>query len=65
MRCTGPGGELRELIRQQWTFSPQRSTEEVEDYRMALKDIVVLELAIIPDIDKRGMHASMVSLRVG
>jgi len=32
---------------------------------MALKDIVALELAIIPDIDKRGMHASMVSLRVG
>ena len=63
--CTVAGGEPRELIRQQWTFSPQGSMEEVEDYRVSLNDVVVLELTIIPDIENRGMHASLVSLRVG
>ena len=53
------------MIRQQWTFSPQGSTEEVEDYRVTLDDVLVLELAIIPDIGKGGVHASLVRLRVG
>jgi hypothetical protein len=55
---------LREVNRQQWTFSPQGSTEEVEDYRVTLDDVVVLELAIIPDTGN-GVHASLVRLRVG
>ena len=53
------------MIRQQWTFSPQGSTEEVEDYRVTLDDVVVLELAIIPDINNGGAHASLVRLRIG
>jgi hypothetical protein len=63
--CTLAGGQRREVIRQQWTFSPQGSTEEVEDYRVTLDDVVVLELAIIPDIGNGGVHASLVRLRVG
>ncbi len=59
------GGERREIIRQQWTFSPQGSTEEVEDYRVSLKDVVILELAIIPDINNGGAHASLARLRFG
>jgi hypothetical protein len=65
VRCTVAGGERREVIRQQWTFSPQGSTEEVEDYRVTLDDVVVLELAIIPDISNGGVHASLVHLRIG
>ena len=65
LRCTVAGGERREVMRQQWTFSPQGSTEEVEDYRVTLDDVVVLELAIIPDIGNGGAHASLVRLRVG
>ena len=65
LRCTLAGGQRREVIRQQWTFSPQGSTEEVEDYRVTLDDVVVLELAIIPDIGNRGVHASLIRLRVG
>ena len=65
LRCTVVGGEQREVIRQQWTFSPRGSTEEVEDYRVTLDDVVVLELAIIPDISNGGVHASLVRLRVG
>lgn len=30
-----------------------------------VSDVVVLELAIIPEIGSRGMHASLVRLRVG
>ena len=30
LSCTVAGGERREVIHQQWTFSPQGSTEEVE-----------------------------------
>jgi hypothetical protein len=65
LRCTVAGGERREVTRQQWTFSPQGSTEEVEDYRVTLDDVVVLELAIIPDISNGGMHASLLRLRIG
>jgi hypothetical protein len=65
LRCTVAGGERREVIRQQWTFSPQGSTEEVEDYCVTLDDVVVLELAITPDINKGGAHASPLRLRIG
>jgi hypothetical protein len=65
LHCSLAGGQKREVIRQQWTFSPQGSTEEVEDYRVTLDDVVVLELAIIPDIGNGGVHASLVRLRVG
>jgi hypothetical protein len=53
------------VTRQRWTFSPPGSTEEVEDYRVTLDDLVVLELAITPDASNRGVHASLVRLRIG
>jgi hypothetical protein len=53
------------VVRQQWTFSPQGSTQEVEDYRVTLDDVVVLELAIIPDVSNGGAHASLHRLRIG
>jgi hypothetical protein len=65
LRCGLAGGERREVIRQQWTFSPEGSTEEVEDYRITLDDVAVLELAIIPDINNGGAHASLLRLRIG
>ena len=65
LRCTVARGERREVTRQQWTFSPQGSTEEVEDYRVTLDDVVVLELAIIPDISNGSVHASLARLRIG
>jgi hypothetical protein len=42
-------GELRDVARQQWNFSPGGSTEEMEDYRVALKGVTALELRIDPD----------------
>ncbi len=45
----GAGAELKEVMRQQWTFSPQGSTEEIEDYPLNLSGITTLELRIDPD----------------
>lgn len=45
----GSGTELREVVRQQFTFSPGGSTEEFEDYTVALDGITVMELKIDPD----------------
>ena len=43
-------GPFRELVRQQWNFSPPTTTREVEEYNVGLSDVAVLELIIIPDI---------------
>ncbi|MCU1248234.1 MAG: carbohydrate-binding protein [Edaphobacter sp.] len=45
----GAGRELKEVVRQQWTFSPYGSTEEIEDYTVNLSGITTLELRIDPD----------------
>jgi hypothetical protein len=45
----GAGTELKEIVRQQWTFSPNGSTEEIEDYTENLSGITTLELRIDPD----------------
>jgi hypothetical protein len=65
VHCTVAGGERTEVSRQQWTFSPQGSTEEVEDYRVSLDGVVTLELAITPDISKGEARASLLRLRLG
>lgn len=45
----GTGTELREVLRQQFTFSPGGATEEIEDYPVSLNGVTVLELKIDPD----------------
>ncbi len=45
----GAGSELKEVVRQQWSFSPYGSTEEIEDYTVNLSGITTLELRIDPD----------------
>jgi hypothetical protein len=45
----GHGTELTEIARQQWSFSPQGSTEEIEDYTVDLKGVTTFELRIDPD----------------
>lgn len=42
-------GELFEVVRQQWNFSPTGSTEELEDYRVEMNGVTALELRIDPD----------------
>ena len=65
LRWSGDGGRsFREIVRQQWNFSPPNAIREVEDYRADLSDVTVLELIIVPDISRGSARASLKSLRV-
>ena len=58
------GRSFKEIVRQQWNFSPAGSVREAEDYQVDLPDVTTLELAIVPDISKDEVHASLASWRV-
>lgn len=58
------GGPFREIVRQQWTFSPQGSTSEVEDYQVSLAQVAVLELALKPDLIPNDAVASLAMWRI-
>jgi hypothetical protein len=66
LRCSPDGGRsFREIVRQQWNFSHPNSIREVEEYRLELSDVTVLELIIVPDISGGAVaRASLKSLRV-
>jgi hypothetical protein len=65
LRWSPDGGRsFREIVRQQWNFSPPNSTSEVEDYHVELSNVTVLELVIVPDISRGAARASLKSLRV-
>jgi hypothetical protein len=55
---------VREIVRQQWNFSPDGSTSEVEDYQVTLGDVGVLELAIKPDISGGNSRAALTTWRL-
>jgi hypothetical protein len=57
-------GPFREVVRQQWNFSPQGSTREVEDYRLHLENVLTLELTLKPDLFPRGGLATLAKWRV-
>jgi hypothetical protein len=59
------GGPARDVVRQQWTFSPAGSTSEVEHYDVNLERVSVLELSIRPDLNNEAGRATLVSWRVG
>ncbi len=61
-----PGGEqhYREIVRQQYNFSPPSVTTEVEDYIVDLDGVAALELVIIPDISGGLACASLAQLRL-
>jgi hypothetical protein len=55
---------LREIVRQQWTFSPTGATRESENYQVNLAAVGILELAIKPDISNDKALASLVAWRI-
>jgi hypothetical protein len=61
-----PGGEqhYREIVRQQYNFSPPGVTSEVEQYVVDLDGVTALELLLIPDISGGLACASLVQLRL-
>jgi hypothetical protein len=58
------GHSFREIVRQQWNFSPPDTTRETEDYRVELSEVTVLELVIVPDKSRGMALASLKSLRL-
>ena len=53
----------RDVVRQQYHFSPSGATEEFEEYRVELEDVAALELTIIPNLSG-GSYASLAQLRL-
>lgn len=65
LRWSPDGGQtFREIVRQQWNFSPQGATREMEDLRVELPAVTVLELSIVPDISGGGARASLAQMRL-
>jgi hypothetical protein len=58
------GQTYREIVRQQYNFSPPGATYEVEDYTIDLDGVTTLELKIVPDISGGSARASLAQLRV-
>lgn len=59
-----PGASYREIVRQQYNFSPPTVTREFEDYVVDLNELAILELDIIPDISGGETRASLAQLRL-
>jgi hypothetical protein len=65
LRWSGDSGRsYRDILRQQYTFSPPGATREVEDYAVNLHAVTVLELRIVPDISGGDARASLRLLRL-
>ena len=59
-----PEGPSREIVRQQWNFSPDGSISEIEDYRVALESVRALELVLKPDLSKGPAFATLAKWRM-
>ena len=58
------GNSVKEIVRQQWNFSPPDSVREVEEYQVELSAVTVLELIINPNISGGVARASLKNLRL-
>jgi len=52
-------GSWKDVVRQQWNFSPPDTTEESEEYNVELASAAALELTINPDISRSDARASL------
>src|SRR5713101_7134099 len=65
LRWSPDGGRsFQEIVRQQWNFSPPNTIREIEEYRVEISNVMVLELVIVPDISLGAARASLKSLRL-
>lgn len=55
---------MREIVRQQWNFSPSGATVEAEDHEVDLPAVRVLELVVCPGTSDASVFASLQSLRI-
>jgi len=65
LRWSPDGGQsYQEIVRQQWNFSPEGATSEIEEYQVDLPAVTILELSVNPDISERNAFASLKELRL-
>src|SRR5437660_1812305 len=65
LRWSPDGGRsFREIVRQQWNFSPPDTVREVEEYQVELSDVTVLELIVVPNNSSGAARASLKNLRL-
>lgn len=57
----GDGQEMRDIVRQQYNFTP--ITTQVEDYKVDLQGVTTIELEINPSIDHPDAVAELTELR--
>lgn len=57
--ATEANGPFKEIVRQQWNFSPRGSTSEIENYEVDLDGVSVLELALKPDLTPANGYATL------
>jgi hypothetical protein len=54
----------REIVRQQFNFSPPNTTIEREEFNVSLNNVISIELKIVPEIGGKG-RASLRELFIG
>lgn len=57
-------GSWKDIVRQQWNFSPPNTIEEFEEYKVELSSAAALELSVNPDISMGVARASLHRLQV-
>jgi hypothetical protein len=62
--ASSAANQRREIVRQQWTFSPGGSATEVEDYSVDLPAISSLELEIDPGRHDKSAMATLESISI-
>ena len=58
------GQSYRDILRQQYNFSPPDTSQQTETYTVALEGVTTLELLIHPDIQGGNACASLASLQL-
>ena len=65
LRWSPDGGRsFREIVRQQWNFSPPETIREAEEYQIELSNVTTLEVIIVPNVSGGSARASLKSLRL-
>ena len=66
LRWSPDGGtSFREIVRQQWNFSPPETIREDEEYQVELSNVTVLELIIVPNMSGSRLAQELASFLTG
>lgn len=65
VRASQDGETFQDVVRQQWNFSPNGSSDQREDHQVELTGVRVLELSIRPDYTGSPAVASLRAMRLG